>query len=71
MGRKVTRERSNTTENETLSTTMDPDQFQQILALLQEISTKLDALQLSNQSNLNHLVDQVFNNMISYHLLTR
>lgn len=53
------------------STCVDPQQIHQILIALQEISAKLDSLQSANLDSVNHVVDNVMSNMLSYHFLTQ
>jgi len=51
-------------------TILDPQQIQQLIDVLQEISSKLDALQSSNSTDLNQLADKIMDNLLSYHFIT-
>jgi len=53
-------------------TTLDPQQVQQLIDAIQVLSFKLDSLSSTNvDTTVKQLVDHVFDQMITYHLLTR
>lgn len=53
------------------SPSIDPQQIQQLIDVLREVSSKLDTLQCSNLRVLNQLPDKIMDNMLTYHLLTQ